>query len=118
MKTTESIDKEIASHLAEIEQLRTKNTLKEKFHKGVLKKIEALKTAKRYLETKPSETFLKSEYSRITEFIQSKQSQFERWKKDAAPKNVDPKKFPAMFAKEVGITLAKKQLKTVKYLID
>jgi len=116
MKTVKDVDKDINLIEQNIRENLKEMTGRE-FNRNK-NKIEKLKHIKLYLENNPSEDFILNEKSRLEILIEKKERQFNYWKKEVAPRNVDPKKYKSIFNKEVGISDANKFLETINYLIN
>lgn len=77
-----------------------------------------LKQVLMYIELNPNESFLKSEKERISRIINSKESQYKYWSSDVCDKSIEVSKRKALFNKELGITVLKKQLKTINFILS
>lgn len=82
------------------------------------KKNEILKHFIAYLESNPSEEYLKEEKAKMQKIINNKESQFEYWSEHVCLKDVSPTKIRSTFNKEVGITDLKKRIKTLNYILS
>jgi hypothetical protein len=111
MRKLEDVKREILS----IQQEAKSMSILDKNYKKLQKRSLELKNLLLYLEYSPSEAFLLSEKERITNLIKSKESQFSQW---SYPPTVGAKKMRAFFEKEVGISLLKRQLKTIKNILE
>ena len=70
------------------------------------------------LESNPSQEYLDSELKRLNRFIDEKSDQYLYWKKNVAPKNLSEAKLKSLFNREVGISEAKKHVKSIKYILS
>lgn len=113
MKTLKEIDAEIATLEKDFDVSLTKSQFTR-----LSNKIESLKSFRRYVESNPSETFVTSEKKRLTTLLENIESRYVRWTKEMAPKNTDPKKWRSIFNQETGFAKAKKQLKTINYILS
>lgn len=83
-----------------------------------LKKNDKLNYFISYLETNPSEQYLKSEKDKIQRIISSKTSRFDYWSENVCSQEILMTKRRALFDKEVGINDLKKRLKTMNYILS
>lgn len=82
------------------------------------KKLDFANNILRYLETEPNILFIEKEIKIINKRINSVNNKFHTWTNSAAPKNINPKNYRAIFNKETGITIMKKQLKALTFIIE
>src|SRR6187431_218077 len=71
-----------------------------------------------FSETNPSEDYVKREAKRLDKLIISLEGQFETWAKNTPPTGVQPKKYKAVFNKEMGLTLLRLQRKTAFFILN
>lgn len=105
MKTIKDIKSNIEDKKRELEMFDPKSE-KAKYNKAK-KGLAFLRLVKQYLETEPSEDFLKSELSRLHVRI----DRFNELHK------LTPRKIVGVAAKEMGITIAREQCKTIQFII-
>jgi hypothetical protein len=130
MKNIIALDRIIATEMASVEMykgevgkcmaLKDESGAKKakKLVKKHQKEIDQLKYYKYYLETNPTEIFLKEELHKLESRISSLKANYKTWAM-TAPKDKDPMKdWPGIFNKEVGITKMKKQVTAIKFLLD
>jgi hypothetical protein len=84
----------------------------------MVKRTEILVDLKRYLETNPKEEFIEKEKTRIKKIIVAKQSQFYYWRTSVLTEDFTPAKQNRVFCKETGITVLRKQLKNLNFLLN
>lgn len=108
MKTITNIDVEINLNLDILKQ--TNLSLKE--YSKARREVKHLKVIRMYLEYSPSEDYLKSEVSRLQKFITiTIDRNFDKLEKMSV-------KNKAKFNKDEGLTLARKQLKNIKFILS
>lgn len=103
MKTINQINREI------------RNLIKEN-PKRVKQKVSELRGYIRYLETNPSEEFVRSEYERLKKEIKVLESRFESWLE--VPRHRITPNPESVYEQESGISTRKKQTKALKYLLN
>lgn len=128
MKTVREIDKLIETELQDLQQIA--NELKNERDKKVIKKLNSRKTRvqnelaklryyKMYLESGPTEIFLKEEVFKLKNKIELIQKTYGTWCDQSGPKDKDPlKDWPILFNNQTGITTMKKQIKTMEFLLN
>jgi flagellar motility protein MotE (MotC chaperone) len=109
---------EVKEQIAENEARGVKKTISEREYKKLCNETEVLRTVLKYLETKPSEDYLKREKERLEAIVKAKNDQYEYWLKHNKPLEVDPKNARSYFNKESGVTVLSRQLKTIKIILD
>ena len=114
MKKIEDLQKEIS------ENIKLMKSRKEMNHSysSISKKNDVLKFYISYLESNPSEDFLKSDKERMLGIIKSKESNYNYWNKNVCPQDVPDKKRRSLFNKETGIAELKKRIKTINYILS
>jgi len=80
--------------------------------------IEYMNYIQRVLLYKPLDAYYESELVRLERISSSVNDRFDYWCENIAPKNVDPKKFRAIFNSETGLTKINKQIKTMKFILN
>jgi hypothetical protein len=113
MKTTSLIMQEIEQN----KKLMRENLIAKRIYNKLAKKNSELNTFLLYLETSPSEIFLKQEKDRLIKLIEAKEMNYAYWSATVCPDDVDVKKRRQLFNKEVGITKLKNQLQSITYLL-
>lgn len=114
MKSIVEINEEIKQVQKEISSARAMNSK----HIALSNRNKFLIEIKMYLETSPSEAYLKQEKKYMLNIISSKESQYTKWSSDVCLSNVDVNKRRAMFNREVGITGLNKRIKTLNYILQ
>ena len=96
------------------------NEISKAERKRLFKQNAILLDLKSYLETNPTESFITSEKKRIHKIILAKQSQFYHWRTNVIPEynGFSPDKLSRIFCKETGITVLRKQLKNLNFLLN
>lgn len=113
MITTETIQKEIDDLRTSITKGITDRQLKKK-----RERVDELKNLKLYIESNPSEGFIKSEIDRIEKSIEriNDFENFKIWR--LSQDHSDQKKLKTQYNKELGLPTLKAQLKTLNYLLN
>lgn len=113
MKSTEQIQNEIDELRVQIGAAKT-----DRQNKKISDKIAELKGLKLYIESKPSETFIKSEIERIEKSIERviDPENFKIWRR--SQDHSDQAKLKTQYNKELGLSTLKSQLKTLNYLLQ
>lgn len=70
-----------------------------------------------YLETKPKETFIRAEKNRLERILASKLEQFTYWSNNICPKEIEGRRQRNLFNKELGLTLIRKQINTINFIL-
>ena len=86
--------------------------------KSLGKKNKELREIIMYLETNPSDVFVKSEIDRIYSIISNKLLNYDYWSKNICDKSVEVNKRKSMFNSQLGITNLRKQLKQLKFIYN
>lgn len=123
MKTQLTVKREIEGILERIEKSKSPKAKKEDFltnkqEKRLLGRLEYLRSVERYLESKPSESYVQSERERLANLLKSIDGRFQYWLNNLAPKDADPKGFRSMFNRETGYSKVKKQIKTIDFILS
>ncbi len=116
MKTIADLNNKVKSNQSFIE--RHLNFITNSELKKLRKENQFIKSMILYLESNPSEEYLKNELSRLSLIVKSKLEQFEYWKQNICAKNIEEKKMKTVFKQELGLTDIEKRIKTLKYLIE
>lgn len=106
MKEVKSIQTEIDSLLEELKHAEK--------DKPLFKRLQFLKVCKMYLETNPSEDFIKKEKSRLSKRIQLLRDGYSGYK----AKDPDPKKWKSEYNKATGLNQLNVQLRTINFLLN
>lgn len=114
MKNIQDLKKEVSENIKLMKQKKELG----RSYLSISKKNEQLKYFITYLETNPSEDYLKSERDKLQAIISTKSSQFDYWSKNVCSQEVLVTKRRNLFNKEVGITDLKKRLKTLNYILS
>jgi len=114
MKKIEDLKKEISDN---IKLMKDKKEIGKKYS-SISKKNQYLSQLVMYLETNPSESYLKSERDSILKIITTKQSQFKYWSESVCSQDVPVAKRNALFNKEIGLAELKKRIKTLNFILS
>jgi hypothetical protein len=114
MKQIEELKKEVSENIKLMKQRKEMN----RSYSSISKKNEILKFYIAYLESNPSEEYLKSERIKMQKIICTKESQFNYWNENVYLQDVAITKRRSLFNKEVGITDLKKRIKTLNYILS
>jgi len=120
MKTIQLIKSEIEDLKKDILDIRNTENNKSKAKRRenlVSEKIRFRSLIIMYLETNPSEDFVKSSYDELVKNKRLLESRYESWKYNSfvAEKGNDPK---ARYAEISGLTEINKKIKTMEYLLN
>lgn len=115
MKTPKDLQDKIQSNTDWMNKDENKYSPK---RKTLIRENKNLKEMKMYLETSPTEEFLKSEKSRLARIIKGKEDGYDYWLRNVCPDHVETKKRKALFSKENNLSELKRHLKNVKFLLD
>jgi hypothetical protein len=115
MKAIKEIEAEIATLVSFVENNYKKDSPKmftrEKGRMAFLRHVIL------FLETNPSEDYMRREAARLDKLITSLESQYETWTKNTPP-DAPPNKFKSVFNKEMGLTLLRLQRKTAYFILN
>ena len=114
MKQIEELKKEVSENIKLMKQRKDAN----RSYSSISKKNDVLKYFIAYLESNPSEEYLKAEKIKMQKIINTKESHFDYWSKNVCPQDVSITKRRSTFNKEVGITDLKKRIKTLNYILS
>lgn len=114
MKKIEDLKKEVSENIALMRQRKELG----RSYSSISKKNDILKYFIAYLETNPSEEYLKAEKIKMQKIIATKESQFGYWSENVCSQDVSITKRRSLFNKEVGITDLKKRLRTLNYILS
>ena len=114
MKHIEELKKEVSENIKLMKQRKESN----RSYSSISKKNEILKHFVTYLESNPSEEYLKSEKIKMQKIVNAKESQFEYWSNYVCPQDIIITKRRSLFNKEVGVTDLKKRIKTLNYILS
>lgn len=114
MKQIEELKREVSENIKLMKQRKDLG----RSYSSISKKNEILKYFISYLESNPSEEYLKTERDKIQKIINAKESQFHYWNENVCPQDVSITKRRSLFNKEVGITDLKKRIKTLNYILS
>lgn len=114
MKQIEELKREVYDNVQLMKQRKDAN----RSYASISKKNDILKYFIAYLESNPSEEYLKAEKIKMQKIINTKESQFDYWNKNVCSQDVSVTKRRSTFNKEVGITDLKKRIKTLNYILS
>ena len=114
MKKIEELKKEVSENIKLMKSRRELNIS----YSSISKKNEMLKFYISYLESNPSEEFLKQDKDKMLKIIKNKEADYAYWLEHVCPQDILPKKRRALFNKETGITELKKKIKTLNYILS
>jgi hypothetical protein len=114
MKQVEELKREVYENIRLMKQRKDAN----RSYTSISKKNDVLKYFIAYLESNPSEEYLKAEKIKMQKIISTKESHFDYWSKNVCPQDVSITKRRSTFNKEVGITDLKKRIKTLNYILS
>ncbi len=114
MKQIEELKKEVSENIKLMKQRKDAN----RSYTSISKKNDVLKYFIAYLESNPSEEYLKAEKIKMQKIINNKESHFDYWSKNVCPQDVIITKRRSLFNKEAGITDLKKRIKTLNYILS
>ena len=112
MKTPEQVKKEIEELILQKKDAKTYRALKK-----INNKIEDLKTIVLYLETNPSEEFIKSEKARLEKQVDAIEDNFQKWLNSGSSRRHSEKPLKVYY-KEMKLEEVTKRLKTINYLLE
>lgn len=114
MKKIEDLKIEVLKNIKLMEQRKETNLS----YASITKKNDILKYFVAYLESNPSEEYLKATKIEMQKIINAKESQFDYWNEYVCSKDISVTKRRSTFNKEVGITDLKKRIKTLNYILS
>jgi hypothetical protein len=114
MKQIEELKREVSENIALMKQRKDLG----RSYSSISKKNDILKYFIAYLETNPSEEYLKAEKIKMQKIIASKENLFNHWSENVCSQDVSVIKRRSLFNKEVGITDLKKRIKTLNYILS
>jgi hypothetical protein len=114
MKQIEKLKKEVSENIKLMKQRKEMNCS----YRSISKKNELLKYFISYLESNPSEDYLRAEKNKIQKIINAKDGQFEYWSENVCSQDINEIKRRTLFNKEVGITDLRKRIKTLNYILS
>jgi hypothetical protein len=114
MKNLEEVKKQITDNI----RFSSQRNISEKEYKRISRETGQLRTIEKYLETNPSEEYLKKERARMERILKAKNDQYEYWLKHNKPFEVEPKDARSFFNKENGLNVLKRQLKMVNLILE
>jgi len=114
MKQIEELKKEVSENIKLMKQRKDAN----RSYSSISKKNDVLKYFIAYLESNPSEEYLKAEKNKMQTIVNTKESQFDYWSKNVCSQEVGITKRRSLFNKEVGITDLKKRIRTLNYILS
>jgi ribosomal protein L29 len=106
--------KELKSQITDIINQVSTGAIKEK---AAIREVSRLRQNIAFLETNPSEAFLKSEIERLENIIKDKSSQFNQWFQGASQLDRNRPRPSAYYYKIMGIDVMKKQVENIKLLL-
>ena len=107
MKTKKEVDSDIK------DLFESQRDSADKKKKLLQKEIDDLKTVRTYIGTNPRQEYIETEIVRIKNKIEVLESQYGYWLEVNRAKHKNP---PTAYNTESGISILKKQLKTLKYI--
>ncbi len=116
MITLKTVNVQVEQIKSSLEKATKDRDIKEV--KKLSKRLEYLNGIKFYLESQPSENFLKSNLNEIKKRIASLSSGFGEWLKSVDKKDSDPKKLKTRFNTEMGLGKMKNQIKTLEFILS
>ena len=114
MKKIEQLQNEISENIKLMKQKKENNLS----YRSIVKKNNNLKFYLMYLQTNPSEEYLKTQKNSIQKIINSKKSQFNHWSENVCPQNVHVTKRRSLFNKELGINELRNRLQALDYILS
>jgi hypothetical protein len=119
MKTLQEVLKRMSELEEPVTDLIAVTAKKTKFEKRAAKELKLLTSVRNFLETSPSEEFVKSEIKRLNQIIIGKNNTYEYWKINVAPKNLDKEsQYTSLFKREMGLGKISRQLKMLKFILS
>lgn len=114
MKTLREVKKQIAQN----ERAAYQKGISDAQYKKIARETENLRIAQKYLETEPSENYLKTELDRLSRVVKAKMDQYDYWFSNVKPFDVEPKDAPAYFNRENGLAHLRKQIKFLQFILE
>lgn len=114
MKQIEELKKEVSENIKLMKQRKEAN----RSYSSISKKNDILKHFISYLESNPSEEYLKIEKNKMQKIVNAKESQFDYWSENVCSQEVSITKRRSLFNKEVGITDLRRRIKTLNYILS
>lgn len=93
------------------------NEIDKRTFKRIVNRNNTLAEIIAYLETKPKETFIRAEKNRLERILAAKLDQFTYWSNNICPREIEGRRQRNLFNKELGLTMIRKQINTINFIL-